>query len=72
MSRIFVSESGINFSIFLQKERLQKASTLLKSTDLSINQIAERTGFSTVHYFTRVFTSTMFTGTIPIDIYKIR
>ncbi|MFC7392760.1 AraC family transcriptional regulator [Scopulibacillus cellulosilyticus] len=57
LSRIFVSELGVSYSKFVKKERIQKAATLLKKTDLSINDIAEKTGFATVHYFTRVFTS---------------
>ncbi|GAA3330875.1 hypothetical protein GCM10020331_085150 [Ectobacillus funiculus] len=38
-----------------KNERIQRAVTLLKTTDLSIKDIAEETGFRTVHYFTRVF-----------------
>jgi transcriptional regulator GlxA family with amidase domain len=63
LSRIFVSESGVSYSEFVQNERVQRAATLLKTTDLSINDIAEETGFKNVHYFTRVFTSTV--GTSP-------
>jgi AraC family transcriptional regulator, arabinose operon regulatory protein len=57
LSRIFVSESGVSYSEFVQNERIQRAATLLKTTDLSIKGIAEETGFKNVHYFTRVFTS---------------
>jgi transcriptional regulator GlxA family with amidase domain len=32
---------------------------LLKTTDLSIRDIAQETGFPDVHYFTRVFTASM-------------
>lgn len=59
LSRIFVSESGVSYSEFVQNERIQRAATLLKTTDLSIKDIAEETGFKNVHYFTRVFTSAM-------------
>lgn len=57
LSRVFVSELGVSYSEFVQNERIQRAVTLLKTTDLSIKDIAEETGFKTVHYFTRVFTS---------------
>jgi AraC-like DNA-binding protein/mannose-6-phosphate isomerase-like protein (cupin superfamily) len=57
LSRIFVSELGVSYSEFVQNERIQRACTLLKTTNLSIKDIAEETGFTTVHYFTRVFTS---------------
>ncbi len=57
LSRVFVSELGVSYSEFVQNERIQRAVTLLKTTGLSIKDIAEETGFKTVHYFTRVFTS---------------
>ena len=57
LSRVFVTELGVSYSEFVQNERIQRAVTLLKTTDLSIKDIAEETGFKTVHYFTRVFTS---------------
>ncbi|WP_158734604.1 AraC family transcriptional regulator [Alteribacillus sp. YIM 98480] len=59
LSRLFVSELDVSYSEFVQNERIQKAASLLKTTDLSISDIAEECGFSTVHYFTRVFTSIM-------------
>ncbi|MFD2215498.1 AraC family transcriptional regulator [Metabacillus endolithicus] len=59
LSRIFVSEVGVSYSEFVQNERIQRAATLLKTTDLSIKDISEETGFKNIHYFTRVFTSTM-------------
>ncbi|SDH76248.1 transcriptional regulator, AraC family [Alteribacillus persepolensis] len=59
LSRLFVSEAGVSYSDFIQNERIKKAATLLKTTDLSTHEIAEKTGYSSVHYFTRVFTSIM-------------
>ncbi|SDI38242.1 AraC family transcriptional regulator [Alteribacillus bidgolensis] len=59
LSRLFVSEIGMSYSDFVQNERIERAATLLKSTSLSISEIAEESGFSEVHYFTRVFTSKM-------------
>lgn len=59
LSRIFVAELGINFSKFVQKERIKRAAILLKTTNLSIKDIARETGYIDVHYFTRVFTDTM-------------
>ncbi|MFD1064937.1 AraC family transcriptional regulator [Oceanobacillus locisalsi] len=59
LSRVFVSELGVNFSKYVQKERMKRAATLLKTTDLSIKDIARETGFIDIHYFTRVFTDTM-------------
>ena len=59
LSRMFVSELGINYSGFVQNERIQRAAALLKTTNLSIKEIAEETGFATVQYFNRVFTSAL-------------
>ncbi|MBK5458508.1 helix-turn-helix transcriptional regulator [Peribacillus sp. TH27] len=59
LSRLFSSELGVSYSDYVQNERIQKAAILLKTTDLSIKDIAEETGFTTVHYFTRVFTSAL-------------
>ncbi|MDT8859259.1 helix-turn-helix domain-containing protein [Alkalihalobacillus sp. MEB130] len=59
LSRMFVSELGVSFSDFVQNERILRAKTLLQQTNLSIKAIADESGFSTVHYFTSVFTSTV-------------
>ncbi|PKG21744.1 helix-turn-helix domain-containing protein [Niallia nealsonii] len=59
LSRLFASELGVSYTEYIQNERIQKAAMLLKTTDLSIKDIAEETGFSNIHYFTRVFHSAM-------------
>lgn len=59
LSRIFVSELGVNYSEFVQSKKTQEAATLLKTTDFSIKSIAEVTGFTSVHYFTRVFSTVL-------------
>ncbi|MDH2363372.1 AraC family transcriptional regulator (plasmid) [Priestia megaterium] len=59
LSRLFKAELGISYSEYVQNERIQRAATLLKTTDLSIRDIAQETGFPDVHYFTRVFTTSM-------------
>lgn len=56
LSRLFQAEEGVGYSTYVKNERIQRAATLLKSTDDSIKEIAKRTGFASVHYFTRVFT----------------
>lgn len=59
LSRIFATELGMSYSTYVQRERIKRGANLLKSSDYSIKEIAKATGFSTVHYFTRVFTSIM-------------
>jgi AraC-like DNA-binding protein/mannose-6-phosphate isomerase-like protein (cupin superfamily) len=55
LSRLFASELGVGYVQFVRKERVRHAAELLACTDLSVQEIAERTGFASVHYFTRVF-----------------
>lgn len=59
LSRLFVKELGVSYSEYLKNERIQKSATLLKTTNLSIKEISEQTGFNNVHYFTRVFSATI-------------
>ncbi|MFY0758126.1 AraC family transcriptional regulator [Metabacillus dongyingensis] len=55
LSRLFSTGIHENFITFIRKERVKQATYLLKSTNLPIKEIAEATGFGSVHYFTRVF-----------------
>jgi AraC family transcriptional regulator, arabinose operon regulatory protein len=59
LSRLFVQELGVSYSEYVKNERIQKSAALLKTTNLSIKEISEQTGFKNVHYFTRVFTATI-------------
>lgn len=63
LSRIFKTELGINYSDYVKNERIQKAVHLLKTTNLSLKDISTQAGFSTVHYFTRIFSTTV--GSAP-------
>jgi AraC-like DNA-binding protein/mannose-6-phosphate isomerase-like protein (cupin superfamily) len=59
LSRLFSEQLGITFNNYVRQERLSHALHLLKFTNASIKQIAIESGFETVHYFTRVFTTEM-------------
>ncbi|WP_186328698.1 AraC family transcriptional regulator [Bacillus sp. X1(2014)] len=59
LSRLFSNELCESFSTFIRKERVKEAARLLEMTSLPIKEIADVTGFGSVHYFTRVFTSVM-------------
>lgn len=56
LSRLFMQESGQTFVHYVQERRIRLAKDLLLSSDAAIKDIAERCGFESVHYFTRVFT----------------
>lgn len=55
---LFRSEIKMGVSEYLRIRRMHRAKKLLKSTDLSIAQIAESVGFSDYNYFSRVYKKT--------------
>jgi AraC-like DNA-binding protein/mannose-6-phosphate isomerase-like protein (cupin superfamily) len=55
LSRLFASSIHESFSLLVRTERIRAAEQLLVHTNDPIKDIAERTGFSSVHYFTRTF-----------------
>ena len=57
LSRIFKDKTGQNFSEYLQFVRMDHAKKLLKTTQLSINAVAERVGYSNSTYFRTAFKS---------------
>jgi AraC family L-rhamnose operon transcriptional activator RhaR len=59
LSRLFSAGIGESFTDFIRRERVRQATRLLISSDLPIKKIADLTGFSSVHYFTRVFMEDM-------------
>lgn len=54
-SRVFLKESGMTPGKFLEKMRLDQAKNMLEYTDMSIDMIAEKCGFSTVISLRRLF-----------------
>ncbi|QKS72968.1 response regulator [Paenalkalicoccus suaedae] len=54
-SVLFKDHVGMTFSEYLTKKRLQKAKTLLLTSDLPIGEIAERVGYQTAKYFIQLF-----------------
>lgn len=53
--RLFKQTFGATPIQYLQELRLKAAISYLGSTDLPVQQIAELTGFSNLHYFSRMF-----------------
>ncbi len=54
-SHIFASATGIGFSSYVKKVRLDTAADLIKSTDLSFKEICYLSGFKNTNYFTDSF-----------------
>jgi len=55
LSFLFKEELGINFTRYLTQVRIEKAKELLINTNLKIYEIAEKTGFDSPFYFSKVF-----------------
>lgn len=56
---------GVRFSSLVQSMRLQEAARLLRSTDLTVSEIAIRVGIEDPNYLSRIFRRV--TGTAPSD-----
>ena len=59
ISRLIRECTGTSFTQILTDKRMQEAKKLLKETNLKVNEIAERTGYMNVRYFTRIFKAAM-------------
>lgn len=57
LSRLFKKEMGKNFSDYLIERRLEKAKLLLLSTNLTIDSIAQESGYENANSFRRLFKS---------------
>jgi two-component system response regulator YesN len=55
MGQIFRKDTGVGFSEFVNRYRIEQSCLLLKDTNLKISEIARQTGFQDVHYFLKIF-----------------
>ena len=55
VSMLFPRYSGMTFSEYIRKKAIDMAAMLLKTTDLSVKEVADRCGFSSHSHFTSVF-----------------
>lgn len=55
LSHLFKKETGITFSAYVTKLRIEKAKELLRQGDKKIYEISEMVGYQTVQYFSKVF-----------------
>jgi AraC-like DNA-binding protein len=53
--KFFKKQTGLPINQYIIRERLLIAQRMLRSTSLSLNEIAEKTGFESIHYFSRLF-----------------
>ncbi|MEO9890940.1 AraC family transcriptional regulator [Aurantibacter sp.] len=54
-SRVFQQKFGIRPSKYIQTVRIERSETLLLTTNNTLVEIADKTGWNTVSYFTRMF-----------------
>lgn len=54
-SRLWKKYTGVTFHKYLNEYRINKATLLLKETDLTISEICFKTGFESIKTFNRVF-----------------
>ena len=54
-SIVFQQKFGIRPSKYIQTKRIERSETLLLTTNNSLAEIAEKTGWNTISYFNRIF-----------------
>lgn len=55
LSRMFKKETGFNFSEYLIKKRIEKATFLLSETDIPVEEVCSQIGIENVYYFYRFY-----------------
>jgi len=55
LSRVFHRETGDTFGAYLSGKRIREAMRLLQNQDLKMYEIAQKTGYSSQHYFSNAF-----------------
>lgn len=68
LSRMFHRETGETFAVFLTRKRINEAKFLLKNTNMKMYEIAQKTGYTSQHYFSNAFKKAM--GIAPADYRK--
>lgn len=65
LSNLFHKKTGTTFIKYLIRLRILKAKELLSSTNLQVQKVAERVGYYSTRYFTKLFVETV--GVYPSD-----
>lgn len=64
-ARLFKKETGNSLLNYIIKKRIEMAKSLLSNTELSVNLISDKVGYSNYSYFTKLFKKE--TGFTPVD-----
>jgi two-component system response regulator YesN len=70
LSRIFREETGVPFTEYVNKVRIQKAMQMMDAGDRKIKEIYEKVGFTGYNYFFKVFKMTA--GVTPKEYLKLK
>lgn len=54
-NRLIRSKAGISYSEYVQKIRLEKAEALLRTTSMTVDEVAEAVGYQNKGYFYKIF-----------------
>ena len=65
VSTLFKKEIGITVTEYINKKRIDTAKSLLKTTNLQIQTVAQHCGILDVHYFSRLFKK--YCGVTPME-----
>lgn len=68
LCKLFKKSIGFTFSDFLNNVRITEAKKMLETTDLKVAEIASKTGYNDIAYFSRVFKKNM--GISPLKYRK--
>ncbi|MFC4303014.1 response regulator [Cohnella boryungensis] len=65
LSRIFLKETGMNFSEYVIRKKMDYAKELLRDTNLRIYEVSAKAGYTHPHYFSKLFKE--YAGVSPIE-----
>ena len=58
LSALFHKKEGIRLIEYINNKKLEKSKEMIRSGQYTITQISEMLGYSSIHYFSRLFKST--------------
>jgi two-component system response regulator YesN len=58
LSRLFKKETGYSLVSFIQNRKIERAARLIRETDLPIESVMEKVGYSDKKHFYELFTKT--------------